>query len=202
MDIQEIISKIRSPETLSERFILVALGIYCVSRALLSFMSFVGLRSIFSPLLYLTALFGVVLGIVVIIKMGGKIKDDFLRLGFLGLGLWLIAGGLSVFIPSAEVLYFIGMAFSFGAGALIMIGAINRDVVMRSAGLFVLGLYLFLNVATVMVNVFFVWDEHTWIYIGFGLTALLFTAGLFLMLWRSNGVIIEEDIGGDAPTIE
>ncbi|MBN1572446.1 MAG: hypothetical protein JW984_04535 [Deltaproteobacteria bacterium] len=202
MDIQEAFSKIRSPETLSEKTVFVSLGIYCVSRALLSFINFTGFRSVFFLLLYLTALFGIVVGLVMIIKLIGKIKDDFLKLGFLGLGLWLIAEGLSVFIPSVKEMYFLKVALSFGAGALIIIGAVNREVVRQAAGIFLLGFYLFLNGITVIVNIFYAWDERIQIIIGFAFISLLFMAGLLLMLGWPGGGIIEEDNYDDVPKIE
>ncbi|GEM_PF-3523633 len=202
MDIHEIFSKIRSPETYGERSIFVALGIYSISKALLSLINFTGFRSIFFFLHYSTALFGIVVGLVAVVRFGRKIKGDFLRLGLFVLGLWLIVEGLTSLFPPAEIIYFLKMALSLGAGIFIMIGALNRDMVRRVAGLFLLGFYLFFNATNIIINIFYAWDKNVQIFIGFAFATLLFAAGLLLMLGLPSGGVLKGNINKDAPRIE
>lgn len=202
MDIQEKFSKKRSPETYGERSIFVALGIYSISKALLSFINFTGFRSIFFFLHYSTALFGIVVGLVAVVRFGRKIRGDFLRQGLFGLGLWLIVEGLSSLFPPAEIIYFLKMALSLGAGIFIMIGALNRDMVRRVAGLFLLGFYLILNVVAKIIDIFYVWNNYAQISIGFALIFLLFISGLLLLLRRSDEGIVGGDVCGENPDVE
>lgn len=202
MDLQEIFAKLNSPDSYSEKFIFIALGIYCLGRVLLPFINFSGFESIFFFLHYLTALFGIALGAVILSKFARKIKGDFMRQGLFGLGLWLVAEGLVVLIPSFEDVFLLKMAVSFGAGAMLMIGLVSKNKVREEMGLFLLGLYLFLYVIFRVINMFGFLDDYYGQFSRYGCIFLLFMASLLLILRRSDESMLKEDVCGENPDVE
>ncbi len=192
MDIKKTFTKLLSPETYTERGVFIALGIFCIDRAL-----FLLANSYNTYLRISLAIFSVAIGVIVLVKFGRKFKSSILIKGLFGLGLWLIADGLFLVIPSMQRLF--SNAFSFGVGMVLMVGFMERGSVKKEMGLFLLGFYFLLSMTSGMTSG---WGYNYYIFFRFAHPILLLVSGVLLIFGRSDESIVGDDVLEDISNIK
>jgi len=198
MDIKKTITKLLSPETYTERVVFIALGIYCIDRAL-----FFLANSYNTYLRISLAIFSIAVGVVVLVKFGRKFKVNALRIGLFGLGLWLIADGVFNTIFFIRDLNIIRVTFSFGVGTALMIGGIKRGSAEKEMGLFLLGLHIVLIAVSQMIIVYDIVDYSGYYkFYRFVIPVLLFVAGTLVIVRQSEEKIVNDDIQNDITDIK